>query len=318
MTINTENSYALWCTAASESEIRATPVTIKEGEVLVEVIACDISPLDRQVAEGRFPPGPPFPVIPGTTGVVRDELGKEFFAFVEMRGGGLFSPGIHRTVASVPKEILFPIPDGVNPLHVAAGFTGLITALAILDHSIKIEKGQNVLILGANRGVGAAAVEVALARGARVFAAAREPISIPGAEYISYDEMPAKIIELTQGKGVSGIIDGVGGEITNKALMCGGNDCKHILLGFSGGVQLPLIAPRFLGTEHQLIGFNLLRKPWALISELMVQSMEFMKQGKGIPHIAQQLPFAKISEGFKSAPSMKGRTVILMDGYRNG
>ena len=141
MTISGETAQALWCTAIGESEIRPTPVTANPGEELVDVIICDVSPLDRQVAEGRFPPGPPMPVIPGTTGVVRDAAGKLYFAFVEMRGGGLFSPGIHRTVASVPRDVLFEIPAGVSHKDVAAGFTGIVTALAILDHSIKIQKG---------------------------------------------------------------------------------------------------------------------------------------------------------------------------------
>ena len=312
MVINGETAKALWCTSIGESEIRSTPVTANAGEELVEVIVCDVSPLDRQVAEGRFPPGPPMPVIPGTTGVVRDAAGKLYFAFVEMRGGGLFSPGIHRTIASVPRDVMFEIPKGVDYKNVAAGFTGIITALAILDHAINVQKGQNVLILGANRGVGSAAVEVALARGARVIACARQPINIPGVDYVSYDDLPAKVMEITEGKGVSGIIDGVGGEISNKALMCGGLDCKHILLGFSAGIQLPLIAPRFLGTEHQLIGFNLLRRPWPLIAKLMDEAMEFLKDGKCIPIIAQEVAFEKAPEAFKTAASKQGRTLLVM------
>jgi NADPH:quinone reductase len=312
MVINGETAKGLWCTSIGESEIRSTPVTANAGEELVEVIICDVSPLDLQVAEGRFPPGPPMPVIPGTTGVVRDAAGKLYFAFVEMRGGGLFSPGIHRTVASVSRDVMFEIPKGVDYKNVAAGFTGIITALAVLDHAMNVKKGQNILILGANRGVGSAAVEVALARGARVIACARQPINIPGVDYVSYDDLPAKVMEITDGKGVNGIIDGIGGEISNKALMCGGLDCKHILLGFSAGIQLPLIAPRFLGTEHQLIGFNLLRRPWPLIAKLMDEAMEFLKDGKCIPIIAQEVAFEKAPEAFKTAASKQGRTLLVM------
>lgn len=312
MMINGETAKALWCTSIGESEIRSTPVTANVGEELVEVIVCDVSPLDRQVAEGRFPPGPPMPVIPGTTGVVRDATGKLYFAFVEMRGGGLFSPGLNRTIASVPREVMYEIPKEVDYKNVAAGFTGIITALAILDHAIYVQKDQHILVLGANRGVGSAAIEVALARGAHVIASARQPINIPGVDYVSYDDLPAKVMEITDGKGVSGIIDGIGGEISNKALMCGGLDCKHILLGFSAGIQLPLIAPRFLGTEHQLIGFNLLRRPWPLMVKLMDEAMEFLKDGRCIPLIAQEVPFAEAPEAYKTGASKSGRTLLVM------
>ena len=94
--------------------------------------------------------------------------------------------------------------------------------------------------------------------------------------------------------------------------MCGGIDCKHILLGFSAGIQLPLIAPRFLGTEHQLIGFNLLRRPWPLIAKLMDEAMEFLKDGKCIPIIAQEVAFKKAPEAFKTAASKQGRTLLVM------
>jgi len=318
MPISGEEAYALWCTGVGESQIRHTPVKAQESQELVEVVACDISPLDRQLAEGRFPPAPPFPVIPGTTGVVRDAQGDLYFAFVEMQGGGLFTPGIHRTVASISRDVMFAIPKTVDPLDVAAGFTGLITALAVIDHSIQIKSGQSLLILGANRGVGAAAVQVALDRGAHVIAAAREEISISGVDYVSYEEMPARVMELTAGKGVAGIIDGLGGELSNKALLCGGADCKHILLGFSAGVHMPLIAPRFLGNEHQLIGYNLLRRPWGLMQELMVQSMDYLLRKQGLPQIAQKVPFADASQAFKTAASQSGRTLLMIEGYVHG
>ena len=311
------DAYALWCTSAGQSQIRHTPLSVGAGEELVEVIASDVSPLDRQVAEGRFPPGPPFPVIPGTTGIVRDANGLLYFAFVEIRGGGLFTPGIHRTKASISRDLMFAIPEEIDPIDVAAGFTGIITALAVIDHLIKIKSGQSILILGANGAVGAAAVQVALERGAHVIAVARNEISIPSVDYVSYDQMPEKVMGLTGGKGVDGIIDGLGGEISNKALMSGGADCKHVLLGFSAGVQMPLIAPRFLGNEHQLIGYNLLRRPLSLIQELMSQSMDFMIRGKVLPHIAQKVDFASAPDAFKTAAAQSGRTVLMIEGYEH-
>ena len=100
------------------------------------------------------------------------------------------------------------------------------------------------------------------------------------------------------------------------AALVRGGDCfqraKHVLLGFSAGVQLPLIAPRFLGNEHQLIGYNLLRRPWTLIAQLLGEAMEFLKAGKCIPVIAQELPFANAPEAYKTAGSKQGRTLIVM------
>ena len=68
----------------------------------------------------------------------------------------------------------------------------------------------------------------------------------------------------------------------------------------------------FLGNEHQLIGYNLLRRPWSLIAQLMGEAMEFLKAGKCIPLIAQELPFSSAPDAYKTAASKQGRTLIVM------
>ena len=81
---------------------------------------------------------------------------------------------------------------------------------------------------------------------------------------------------------------------------------------------MPLIAPRFLGNEHQLIGYNLLRRPWGLMQELMVQSMDYLLRKQGLPQIAQKVPFADASQAFKTAASQSGRTLLMIEGYVHG
>ena len=46
--------------------------------------------------------------------------------------------------------------------------------------------------------------------------------------------------------------------------------------------------------------------------ELMAEAMEFLKAGKCIPQIAQELPFANAPEAYKTAASKQGRTLIVM------
>ncbi|WP_433519182.1 NADP-dependent oxidoreductase [Nonomuraea sp. CA-143628] len=156
------------------------------GELLVKVAASSINGFDaataagylRQMMEHRYP------LIPG----------KDFAGTVEAVGEGVegFAVGDHvfgvamkpfLGTGSLAEYLVVSaaygvahIPQGLSTA--AAGALGL-AGTAALDSvdAVDPQKGETVLISGATGGVGALAVQVTVARGARVLATAR-----PGAE----------------------------------------------------------------------------------------------------------------------------------------
>jgi NADPH:quinone reductase-like Zn-dependent oxidoreductase len=68
-----------------------------------------------------------------------------------------------------------PIPAGLSEVEAAALPFGALCALAFLEDYGKLQGGERILIVGASGGVGAYAVQVAHALGARVTAVASAP-----------------------------------------------------------------------------------------------------------------------------------------------
>ncbi|MFI1538688.1 NADPH:quinone reductase [Streptomyces anandii] len=151
------------------------------GEVLVDVLATTVNPVDAFVRSGLFrTPLPPFPFV----------LGRDLVGTVAATGPGAgsgFSPG--ETVwcdslghdgrqgaaaeqAVVPADRLYRLPPGVRPEEAVAVFHPAATAhLALFTHG-GLNTGGTVLVGGAGGNVGSALVEFAVRAGARVLASA--------------------------------------------------------------------------------------------------------------------------------------------------
>src|SRR5919198_4636250 len=144
-----------------------------EGEVLVEVHAAPVNPIDLAVASGRNPAGhPPLPFVPGCEGVgtLDDRL-----VWVYRGGVGIARNGCMAERVSAPEEAITPVPDGADPAVAAAmGIAGM-AGWASLSWRVPVRKDDVVLVLGATGTVGNVAVQAARILGAtRVVAAGRD------------------------------------------------------------------------------------------------------------------------------------------------
>lgn len=154
------------------------------GEVLVEVHASALNPVDASVAAGRFAAVAEqrWPAVLGRdfAGVVRAvgprvdgfRPGDEVFGYVPPVAAGRVGRGAWAELLLVgPGEAIALRPPAL-PLHEAggAGVAGQ-TALACVD-AVAPSAGSTLLVVGATGGVGAAVVQLAAADGARVLAPA--------------------------------------------------------------------------------------------------------------------------------------------------
>ncbi|MFC1421123.1 NADP-dependent oxidoreductase [Streptacidiphilus cavernicola] len=153
------------------------------GEVLLELVAASLNPIDAGIAEGRMSMPSVYPLILGVDGVGRVvEAGEAVHGLKpgDMVHGQFFrTPLGHGTFAdytvvteSPDNGALQHVPDGM-PADIAAALpTAGMTALGVLE-AMGVHAGQSVLILGATGGVGVVAVQLASAWGAEVIATAR-------------------------------------------------------------------------------------------------------------------------------------------------
>jgi NADPH2:quinone reductase len=114
-----------------------------------------------------------------------------------------------------------------------------------------------VLVQAAAGGVGSAAVQLAVAAGARVIAVAGGQHKTDlcrelGAE-LAVDHKTADVLEAvndaTDGRGADVVFDGVGGDTFPTSIRSLARDGRHVMIGFAGGIETedqPVIVPRQL------------------------------------------------------------------------
>jgi NADPH2:quinone reductase len=155
---------------AVEEVDRPTP---GENEVLVEVAAAAVNPVDTYFREGSYPPGS-LPWIPGSdvAGVVAD-VGEGVTAFEEggrVVGTGLGNdhPGTCAEYVAAPTDLLAPLPDSVDAASGAALALVGVTAWQTLVEACGLRPAETCLVHGGSGGVGHVAVQLADAAGASV------------------------------------------------------------------------------------------------------------------------------------------------------
>ncbi|MFC1407227.1 MULTISPECIES: NADP-dependent oxidoreductase [Streptacidiphilus] len=171
-------------TPGGTPELMELPVpSPARGEVLLELVAASVNPIDAGIAQGRMSMPSVYPLVLGVDGVGRVvEVGEAVRGFKrgDMLHGQFFrTPLGHGTFADYTVVTEFPdngalqmVPDGMPADTAAALPTAGMTALGVLE-AMGVTAGQSVLILGATGGVGVFAVQLAAARGAEVIATAR-------------------------------------------------------------------------------------------------------------------------------------------------
>ncbi|RMD92820.1 MAG: NADPH:quinone oxidoreductase family protein, partial [Alphaproteobacteria bacterium] len=231
----------------------------KKGEVLIAVKAAGVNFPDTLMIRDLYQFKPPRPFAPGGElagvveavgeGVGRVRPGDRVIA---LPGSGAFA-----THAVVPEAVVIPIPDSM-PFDEAACFVFTYgTSHYALKDRARLEAGETLLVLGAAGGVGAAAVELGKAMGARVVAAvsseekaafARElgadatviyPAALEGREAIR--ALSAEFKAACAPAGANVIYDAVGGNYTEAAIRAIAWEGRLLVVGFPAGIpKLPL------------------------------------------------------------------------------
>lgn len=145
-----------------------------DGEVLVEVVAAPITPLDLLCATGTSYFGKPAtPYVPGVQGVGAAGGRTVWFP---TRAGMAPGDGSMAEIAAVPEDDLVALPDGVDPVELAALGLSAVAAYMAMNWRGELAEGEQVIVLGAGGVVGQAAVQLARTAGARrIIAGARSP-----------------------------------------------------------------------------------------------------------------------------------------------
>ena len=180
------------------------------------------------------------------------EVGPEVQGFaVGDRVMGIVGGGAYAEYSRIDHRMAMRVPQNLSLLQAGAVAEVFVTAHEAMFHLARLQAGESVLIHAAAGGVGSAAVQLAHAAGARVFATAsadkRDAVLGLGADvFIDYrsEDFQAVVAEQTGGKGVDVVIDFIGApylERNVRSLAVGGRmTVVGLLGGATEGAQLPI------------------------------------------------------------------------------
>lgn len=194
-----------------------------KGEVLVQLLNAPINQGDFLFIQNLYPE-PKRPSLPGQV------AGNYGTGIVVEKGPGarltestLVAVNYYNTwaeYAAIPEEWLIPLPSGFAP-EKAAQMMPMITAWDILEGS-KAKAGDWIAVTAANSANALMIMQLAVRKGIRVIALVRRQPSLNlhdfGAEVVvdislHGDNIPSHIRDITAGKGISAILDAVGGPL---------------------------------------------------------------------------------------------------------
>ncbi|NYI06784.1 NADPH:quinone reductase [Allostreptomyces psammosilenae] len=157
---------------------------VGSGEALVRVEAVAVNAVDTLVRSGAYPTPMSFPFVigrdlAGTVVAVPDDGSAGGFAEGDRvwcnSMGHDGRPGAAAEYVAVPVERLYPLPEQTDAVTAVAVVHPAATAhLALFTHG-RLRSTDTVFVAGAAGNVGAAAVRMASAAGARVIASAGRP-----------------------------------------------------------------------------------------------------------------------------------------------
>lgn len=203
------------------------------GEVLVQIFASGVNPIDFKIRTGAAPYAEPeLPAILGTdlAGVVVEvgpdvtdfKLGDEVYG---LTGGVRGMPGTLAEFAAVDARLLAPKPKNLSMREAAALPLVFLTAWEGLVDRAHVQAGQRVLIQGGAGGVGHVAVQIARAFGAAVYATAssgkHDIVRGYGATPIDYrtTKVADYVAQYADGVGFDVVYDTVGGQTLDDSLV---------------------------------------------------------------------------------------------------
>lgn len=246
---------------------------LKPGHVRLKVLASGVNYVDGLLAQGRYQIKPPVPFVPGMEVVgevieVADDvsgvqLGKRVLA--NLGFGGFASQAVAKP------DRLVEIPDAMSTGQAASFLQSYLTGWFAFVHRLGLDpnnpqanKGRTLLVLGAGGGVGLAAVDIGVALGFDVIAAAssddkrslaRSRGAVHAIDVSTGDDAVKESAKQLSGGGVDVLYDPVGGSLGEVCLRALGEDGTYLVIGFVGGIP-KLAANQVLLRNRKVVGVD--------------------------------------------------------------
>ncbi len=224
-------------------------------EVTIEHKAIGLNYIDTYHRSGLYPLKLPSGIGAEGAGIIK-EIGsnvKEFKVGDKVSYAGI-PLGAYSTHRNYPTKNLVKVPDNIDLEIAATLMTKGLTTFYLLHKTFPVKSGQTVLFHAAAGGVGQIFGQWAKSLGVKVIGTVGNDEKIEIAKKNGYDEVinyskedfAKKILDITNGKGLSVVFDGVGKSTFEKSLECLKVRGTMVSFGNASGALSPIDVPKML------------------------------------------------------------------------
>ncbi len=277
------------------------------GEVLVKVAAAGINRPDVLQRKGHYPAPPGASDLPGLE--VAGEIVAGDAAAAGLKVGdpvcALIAGGGYAEYAVVPAAQCLPVPKGLSMVEAAGLPETYFTVWSNVFDRGRLADGETLLVHGGASGIGTTAVQLARARGHKVYATvgsderARAVEALGATLGINYktQDYVEEIKRATDGRGVDVILDMVAGDYIERNVRCLADDGRIVIIAVLGGIKANFDAGQVLRRRLTITGSTLRARPVAfkeaIARSLREQVWPLLEQGKIKPVVHATFPLAQ-------------------------
>lgn len=295
------------------------------GEVTLHHHACGLNFIDVYQRTGLYPLALPHPMGMEAAGVV-EAVGADVS---HLKPGDRVAyasqpPGSYSQARTMPAAQVCPLPDGISFEQGAAMMLKGLTAEYLFHRTVPLKAGDTVLFHAAAGGVGLIACQWAKSEGITLIGTAGTDekcalATAHGATHmINYrrEDFPARVKELTGGRGVDAVMDSVGKETFEGSIACLRPIGMLISFGNASG-KVPPVDPGMLAAKGSLQ----FTRPTlfthiadhARCQEMARHLFDKVTSGAVTLRIDQRFPLAQVAEAHKAleARQTTGATILL-------
>jgi NADPH2:quinone reductase len=302
------------------------------GQIRMRVLVAGVGLPDVYMCRGSYALTPERPFTPGQelVGIVT-ALGEGALARIGERR--MATSSFHLRHGSFAQECLagddfaMPVPDAMPDAEAAGFMIPYHTAWLGLVQRARLAPNENLLVLGAAGGSGAAAVLLGKALGARVIATAGGAEKVAFCRTLGADEVidyrSQEIAESTRratgGRGADVVYDPVGGSAFSAATKCIAHEGRILAVGFASGSWGQVVTPHLVARSYSVLGVM----PSAAYDRAFKERahaalLDHWKAGRVRVPLHRVFPFSEVPAAIEevAAGKMMGKVVVEVDGER--
>jgi NADPH:quinone reductase len=240
---------------------------------------------------------------------------------------GVVGGGAYAEVARLDWRMALPVPDALDYVHAAAIPEVFVTAHEAMLHLGRLRAGESVLIHAAAGGVGSAAVQLARATGATVYATA-EASKLAQVQQLGADcvidyrtqDYARVVAEHTSKRGVDVVIDFIGAPNFARNIASLANGGRLVQVGIlGGGGQVNIALEDILYRHLQIIGTVMKSRPQAekhaMVQRFREHWLDRFSSGAGlVPVVDSTYTLERASDAHRRMESSQnvGKIILTM------